>query len=298
MKPKEYLVMILLSALWGASFLFIKISSPEIGPILTSNLRVVIATITLALICYLNKNKIDFINNWRKYLILGALNAAIPFALICTAELYIDASLAAILNATTPTFTIIVASFWNKEKLTLQKIIALILGFFGVIVLVGWNGINNGTIWIYASLSILAALSYGFAGVYSSKAFQKLNPLNLAFGQQLAASIILFPFSIVKLPENMPSLKAILSVILLGVFCTAIGYFLYFYLIKHVGPVKTSTVTFLNPTFGIMWGSIFLHEIITIQNVLGLLIISVSILLINNHIGNFITNRKIPKTSN
>lgn len=296
MKPKEYFIMFLLSALWGASFLFMKISSPEMGPILTANLRVLLATITLAIICILNKSNLDFFNNWKKYLIIGTFNAALPFVLICTAELHIDASLAGILNATTPAFTAIISIIWGKDNLSLEKVFGLILGFLGVIILVGWNGITDRATLIYASFSVLAAISYSYAGVYSGVALKNLNPLNLAFGQQLSASMILLPFSIFNLPNSVPSSKAIISVVLLAVFCTALGYLLFFYLIKSVGAVKTLTVTFLVPVFSIVWGSIFLSEIITLKNILGLIIILISILLINNQIGKLILNKKSSDT--
>jgi drug/metabolite transporter (DMT)-like permease len=280
MKSKEYTAMISLSALWGASFLFMKISSAEMGPFLTANLRVLIAAMVLMVVCFFYKHKLDFFENWRKYFILGALNAAIPFALICTAEIHIDASLAAILNASTPIFTAIAAALWHKEKFSLRKILGLAFGFSGVIILVGWNGINNNTIWIYASLSVLASVSLGTAAVYASIAFENIKPLNLASGQLLSASIMLFPFSMFNLPERMPGSGAVLSVVLLAVFCSAVVSLLYFYLIKHVGAVKTLAVTFLVPVFGIIWSRIFLNEIISIQNVIGLLIITVSIIFI------------------
>lgn len=285
MKTKYFLAIILLSALWGFSFLFMKISSPEMGAIFTTNLRVLISAITLIIVCFLNKDKISFLKMWKEYFILGLLNAALPFALICTAELHITASLAAILNATTPTFTAIVSVIWSKEHLNIKKVLGLILGFLGVIVLVGLTSTHVKNIWIYALLSILAAFSYGFVGVYSSlKVSKNVPPLNLALGQQLAATIILLPFSILTLPKQVPSSKAIISVILLGILCTSIAYLIYFYLIKQVGAVKTLSVTFLVPAFGIIWAALFLREKITIQNVIGLIIIILSIVLINNRI--------------
>lgn len=298
MKPKEYLIMILLSALWGSSFIFMKISSPELGPILTAALRVSIATVTLSMVLYFNKTKMDFFKNWRKYLIIGTLNAALPFALICTAELHIDASLAAILNATTPAFTALIVSFLGDDKINFEKFIGLAFGFIGVIVLVGWNGINDITVLIYASFSIIAAISYSFAGVFSSKAFKNINPLNIAFGQQLSGSLILLPFGILNFPSKMPSYNAIISVIILAVFCTAIAYLFFFYLINQVGAVKTLTVTFLVPIFGVIWGTIFLKEVLTMHNIIGLLVIAVSIPLINNQVGNFFVSRNTTKSIN
>jgi drug/metabolite transporter (DMT)-like permease len=282
MKPKELIVMLILSALWGASFLFIKISAPEFGAVLTANIRVFIAFLTLAIICFLNKTSLDFLRHWKSYMLIGALNAAIPFVLISTAELHIDASLASILNATTPSFTALVALFWNKEKISFSKFCGLLLGLIGVIVLVGINGIGKPAVYIYAPLSLLAALSYGLAGVYSSKTFKNLNPYNLAFGQQLSASILLLPISLFNLPSKSPSSKATICLVLLAVFCTAIAYLFYFYLVKKVGAVKSSTVTFLVHVFGTLWSFLFLKENITLQNLLGLAIIISSIFLINS----------------
>ncbi|MGL4522518.1 MAG: DMT family transporter [Bacilli bacterium] len=281
MKVKEYVMLLTLAATWGASFLFIKIAAPEFGPILTANLRVGIAAITLAVVLIVTRTKFDFIENWKKYTVLGLLNAAIPFVLICTAELHISASLASILNAATPTFTAITAVLWNKEKLTIPKLLGLILGFVGVTVLVGWNSLGDSTIGLYATFSIFAAVSYGIAGVYSAKTFTEVKPLNIAFGQQVSATIMLLPLSLVNLPSTMPSGEAIMSIMALAVVCTALAYILFFHLIKAVGAVKTLLVTFLVPVFGIVWGSVFLSEHISVQNVVGLTVITLSIVLIN-----------------
>lgn len=281
MKPKSFLMLGLLAALWGASFLFMRVGAPVLGPIFLIELRVLIAGIALLLIAVLRKHPIRLLHKWRHYLLLGALNAAIPFSMIATAELHLSASLAAILNATTPLFTALVAWGWMKEAMTWKKCLGLFVGILGVTVLVGWDPNNSGDFLGWSILfSLLAALFYGVGGVFSSRTFKGENAMDMAIGQQLAAAVLLLPLAAFSFPPAIPSTEVVLSVLALAVFCTAFGYLLYFALIQQVGPVRTLTVTFLIPVFGILWGVLFLGEAITGSVVGGLLLILLSVALV------------------
>lgn len=283
MKNKDIGALFLLAALWGASFLFMRIASPVLGPFLTIELRVLIAGLVLLLYSKLIKHKFNFKDLWKQYLVIGALNAAIPFTLISTATLTLNASFASILNATTPLFAVLVAWGWLKEEITLKKAIGIVVGFSGVVILIGWSPIPLSPKVIFsASLSILAAVSYGFAGAYAKKAFKGVDTLSLAIGQQLAASLILMPITLTKLPSGpIPSI-VIFAVVGLAIFCTSLAYLLYFNLIANVGPTKTLTVTFLVPLFGVIWGIIFLNEKVTGGMIVGLITILSSVLIMSD----------------
>ncbi|WP_238590897.1 DMT family transporter [Paenibacillus beijingensis] len=223
------------------------------------------------------------LHKWKEYLLLGALNAAIPFCLIAVAELHIDSSMAAILNSTTPLFTALVARIWTQDHFNLKKLLGLILGVSGVGILVGWNPQNMGTVFfISAGLSLLAALFIAIGGIYSSKGFKGETPLNLTIGQQIAAGLLLLPITIFFTPQKTPGGDVILAVIGLAILSTSLAYLLYFYLIRSVGPVKTLSVTFLVPFFGILWGWLFLKESISLRTILGLIIILLSVTFVTN----------------
>lgn len=285
MKVKDIMALFALAALWGASFLFIRIASPVFGPLLTIQGRVTIAAAALIIFLTITRRSAQFKQRWKQYLIIGALNAAIPFTLIATAELTLPASMSAILNSLTPLFTALVVWGWMKETLSFQKWLGIFIGVVGVAILVGWSSLPfSSETMIAIGLSVLSTISYGFAGVYAKKAFAGVPPLALAVGQQAGATVLLIPFTIFHLPASTDRISptAVLSVVGLALFCTAIAYLLYFYLIESVGPTKTLSVTFLIPVFGIIWGIIFLHEKLTIGMLIGLIIISVSVFFISD----------------
>jgi len=285
MKLKEIGAMLILAALWGASFLFIKIAAPEIGPLFTIQGRVTIAGIVLILLLLITRRSANFRKRWKQYLILGALNAAIPFTLIATAELQLNASMSGIINALTPLFTALVAWRYLQEKLTIKKGFGILTGIVGVGILVGWSPLPlTKDVLISVCCSVLSTISYGFGGVYTKKAFSGVAPLSLATGQQIGAAVTLLPFTILFLPQTTAtfSLTVVLSVAGLAIFCTAIAYLFYFYLIESVGPTKTQSVTFLIPFFSMIWGVIFLKETITVGMCIGLLVILCSVLFISD----------------
>ncbi len=285
MKPQEILALFVLAALWGASFLFIRMASPVFGPILTIEGRVTIATLALVIVLTATKGATHFKERWKQFIVIGTLNAAIPFTLIATAELTLPSSMSAILNSLTPLFTALIAWGWLNETLNRRKWLGIVIGVIGVGVLVGWSSVPLTPKTLLAvSLSVLATIFYGIAGVYAKKTFKGVPSLTLATGQQFGATVILIPFTFIKIPHSAahPSTLAGLSVVGLALFCTALAYLLYFYLIENVGPTKTLSVTFLVPIFGIIWSLLFLHEKLTSGMMIGLFIILSSVLLISD----------------
>ncbi|MHB8647892.1 MAG: DMT family transporter [Thermomicrobiales bacterium] len=285
MRIKDVGALLLLAALWGGSFLFMRIAAPVLGPLVMAELRVSIAGIALLVYAAAIHALPAFRAHRPKYLILGALNAAIPYTLIGAAELHLTASLASILNATTPLFTAVVAAIWLNDRLDVKKGIGLILGVVGVAILVGWSPLPlNAVIVLSVGASLAASLSYGLAGVFSKVAFTGMPPLALAIGQQLGASLLLLPLALptaaVTTPTNGLTVGVAVAVIALALLCTSLAYLLYFSLIASVGPIKTLSVTYLIPAFGILWSALFLHERLHVGTLVGLAIILASVALV------------------
>ncbi len=270
MKAKHVGALLLLSALWGGSFLFMRIAAPVLGPVVLIELRVLMAGAALLLYVMATRSHLDLRARWRHYLVIGIINSAIPFTLIATAELHLTAGLAAILNATSPLFGAVVAAVWIKEALTTKKVIGLILGLLGVAVLVGWSPLPFSAIMAFSvAASLTAAACYGLAGVYTKVHVQGVSSLSLATCSQLGASLFLLPLTFVVPSKHIPTLPVILAVTALALLCTAVGYLLYFWLIEHIGPTRALTVTFLAPIFGVLWGVVLLSEPLSLSTFIG-----------------------------
>jgi drug/metabolite transporter (DMT)-like permease len=264
MRPADIGRLLLLSAIWGSSFIFIRVAAPTLGPVTLVEARVMIAGVTLLIYARITGQMLELRERWPQYLIIGAVGSAIPFVLISTAELRLSASLAAILNATTPLFGAIVAAIWIKDPLTPRKVSGMAIGFFGVAILAGWSQLGlSTTVLLSVAASLLAALCYSLSGVYTKARVKNAPPLGMAAGSQLLASLVLLPIVPFALPSSWPPRTVLLSALALGFLCTALAYVIYFRLVVDIGPVKTLTVTFLVPIFGVLWGRLFLAEPIT-----------------------------------
>lgn len=257
--------LLMLATLWGGSFLFIRIAVPVLGPIVTVETRVVLAGLTLLAYARLTKAPLELRAYAVPYLVLGALNSAIPFLLISTAELRLTASMAAILNATSPLFGAIFAAIWLRDPLTLRKIIGILIAIVGVGVLVGWSpvALTRG-VWLSIGASLLAAMFYGLAGVYTKSKLKGAPPIGMAVGSQLGAGLLLVSFVPFAPIHATPSPLVIVCMLALALLATSVAYVLYFRLIVDVGPTKALTVTFLTPMFGVVWARLFLHEPLSI----------------------------------
>jgi len=279
-KPRDILMLLALAAIWGSSFLFLRIGAPALGPIVLIEVRVALATLALFVFAWVGRHRVRILHKWWQYLVLGAANAALPFTLIATAELHLDSGLAAILNATTPLFTAVVAWAWAKEPLTTGKVLGVVLGIAGVAVLVGGWGSGGASLYAAAGCSLAAALSYGVAGVFSARAFRGEKPMDMAIGQQFAAALWLLPLSFFALPAAPPSGLIVAVVLVLAVVCTAAAYLLYFALIQSVGALRTLIVTFLVPAFAVLWGAVGLGEPVSVRMLVGLAVILSSVALV------------------
>lgn len=278
MSLRDLLLLILLSAVWGASYLFTRVAGPVLGPIALMAIRLFIAAGMLIALARGMGQTPDFRTRWRQFLFIGAIGNAIPFVLIANAVIQLNASIAAILNATGPLFTTIVSTLWLGERLGLRKILGAALGVLGVSVLVGWSPLPvTPAVLLATGQALLAALSYALTAVYARRHFADLSPLQAAVGQVCGGAVLLTPLMIVAPPLGPFTWPITLSVLALAVPCSVLAYFIYFRLIANIGPTKTSTVAFLIPLFGILWAATFLGEPVNVGILAGLGVILLSI---------------------
>ena len=271
----------MLGALWGGSFLFIRVAVPALGPFLLVELRVGLAAAALFLYALAAGSIPKIRGLWRSFLVLGFLNAAVPFSLISAAEIHLTASLAAILNSTTVMFTAIVAAVWMGDALTTRKAVGIVLGIVGVSVLVGWDPLPlNGAVLFAVAAMLLASLSYALGATYAKRSFSGIPPLGMAIGQLSGAVVLLLPTAVVSVPERAPSTVVTFSMLGLAFLSTAVAYLIYFRLIENVGPTSTVTVTLLVPVFGLLFGVLLLEEPFGLGTLAGLGIILTSVVLI------------------
>ena len=281
MTTRDLGALILLGALWGASFLFIRVAVPVFGPFPLVELRVAFAVVALLAYAAIIGRLPKLRAHWRRFLVLGLVNSAIPFSLIAFAEIELTASLAAILNSTTVLFTVLVDVVWTGEALTAGKAVGVVLGVAGVAALVGWDPVVlTGTVLLSIAAMLLASLSYALGATYAKRAFADLPPLTMAVGQQAGAAMLLLVPAAASLPEQDLSVVAGLAVLGLALLSTAAAYLLYFRLIENVGPTSTVTVTFLVPVFGLIFGVLVLDEPFGAGTLSGLAIILLSVALV------------------
>jgi drug/metabolite transporter (DMT)-like permease len=256
---------LLLAALWGSSFLFMRIASPEFGAFALSGLRVFIAGLLLLVIVIAMKRTKDLLRYWKPIAAMGVLNSAFPFLFFAYAMAHITSGLGSILNATVPLWGAVVAFVWLKDRMSAIRVFGLALGFLGVTWLV-WGRVSfqpGSGLAVIACLG--ATLFYGITASFSKRYLTGVDPVCSAAGSQLSAACVLIPLAFMFWPEHEISTKAWLSVVVLAVFCTALAYILYFRLLRELGPSKTITVTFLIPVFGMAWGALFLDETVSLQ---------------------------------
>jgi drug/metabolite transporter (DMT)-like permease len=274
-------LLIFLAAIWGGSFLFIRIAAPVMGSLFLMGVRMVISTVAVWGYARSMRVPTDFRARWKEYLLLGALNNAIPFVLIANAVIDLNASVSAILNATTPLFTALAATVWVGESFGKRRALGLLAGLGGVALLVGFSPIpfSGRVVWA-AAQSLLAALSYGLGAVYSRRRFRTSPPLVTSLGQFVGSTLLLLPLALWAFPTGPVSAAAWLAAATLALLGTAFAYLLYFRLITSAGSTGTTSVTFLVPFFSILWGALFLTEPLNAAMFAGLGVILMSVWLV------------------
>lgn len=281
MNSKNLIQLISLAAIWGGSFIFMRILAPVLGPILTAELRVMIAGIALIIYFYFSQFDPQWRLYWKQYLIIGTVNSAIPFSLYAYAALHLNASVEVILNSTSPLFGALFSAIWLSEKLSLSRIIGLVIGTSGVALITQVSGPTlNSHISFSIMACLLAAACYGITGIYIKKYAKGAKPQAIAGCSQVFAGLILLPFIPFFPPTGEINLSIVMNVLGLALLCSAVAYLLYYRLIADLGPTKALTVTFLMPIFGMIWGAVFLDEVITSNMILGCGLILIGTILV------------------
>lgn len=267
-------------AAFGGAFLFMRLAAPELPALVVAFGRVTIAA--LLLLPFVGRSGFAAMRDqWRHYVVVGFFMAAAPFALFAFAERSITAGLGSIINATTPLWTAIILAVWLRNAPTNRRIAAIVVGFVGVGVIVGLEGLHLSPDAYGGVIAATAgAASYGVALTYMRRRMGPQPPLRLAAGQLIAASFMLLPFAVLSAPETTITGEATVAMIGIAVFSTAIAWPILFRLNRDVGPMATSTVTFLNPVFGALWGALFLAETISPTFLLGSILVFASLALI------------------
>jgi drug/metabolite transporter (DMT)-like permease len=283
MSTANLLRLFLLAAIWGGSFLFMRIAAPVLGPGWLIELRVVFAALFLAAIALVLKKSLHLRRYWRHYLILGLFNAAIPFVLFAFAAKTLSASLLSVLNATAPMWAALIAAVWQRHMVSPRVLLGLVLGTLGVALLVGTDRLStqDGAL-LAIGAALLAPFNYGIATVYAKSA-PAVEPFSNAHGSMWAGALLTLP-SLLMFPQPaLPSPGILAAAVALGVLCSGVAYLLYYGLVRDVGPTSALTVTFLSPLFGILWGVLFLQEHVGWYTVAGAAIVIAGVVLVTGY---------------
>ncbi len=294
----EWILLVILSVLWGGSFFLIEIAIKDYPPFTVVLGRVGIAAIVMTLWVYITGERMpNSFRVWCKFIILGAVRSFIPFCLIVWAEIQIDSNLASILNATTPIFTMILAHFFTRdEHITQTRAIGVLIGFGGVIIIIGPDALQGLSLKGLGQIAILgAAFSYGLSHVYGRR-FANMPASVTAAGMLIGATILsLPPALIIEKPWNLsPGIISSLAVLGLAFLSTALGYLIYYRILKVSGANNASLVTFFIPVSAIILGVSVLNEQIRWNSIAGLTLILLGLAIIGNRFNYFFHgNRKL-----
>lgn len=289
MSGSDWLLLIVLSIVWGGSFFFAKVAVAELPPLTIVLARVVIAAAALHLLVIVLGQRMpgDFAL-WRDFLLMGLLNNAIPFSLIFWGQKEIASGLASILNATTPLFTVLVAqAFTRDEKATPAKLVGVGLGLVGVALMIGLDLVSGFGSHLLSELAVLAAaLSYAFAGVFGRR-FRGRPPLVVAAGQLTGSSVLILPLALlIDRPwlGASPSLRVWAALIGLALLSTALAYVIFFRILGRAGATNLLLVTFLIPVSALLLGVAFLAESVTVHQLIGMLLIGLGLAVIDGRL--------------
>ncbi len=268
---RDLLVLLLLSAIWGSSFLFMRVAAPLFGPLFLIELRVGSALLVLLPIYLLRGKTAELRQHWLLIALIGVGNMAIPFTLFAFATLSVSAGLAAILNATVPFFTAIIAIAFFGQRLIGMTVIGLLVGFGGVALLVLDPSSLVAASGEYTAIGagLLASTCYGICINIVSRKLVGVSGITITVGGLAASTLALLPLAIWQRPASWPGPEIWFSVLMLGVLCTGVAYLLFYKLLNRIGPQNAVMTTYLVPVFSIVWGFVFLAEPITLFMLLG-----------------------------
>ena len=279
MENKYWILITILGAVWGSAFMFIKIATPELGPIALVNIRLAVAGLIFIPFLLQQKYLKHFRSNLKNILVLSVINTALPFSLFAYASLESSSNMLSILNGTTAIMAVVISTIWLKIRLNFFQIMGVFIGLFGIVVLA-----NPDNVYISMKATIFclsAAFCYALSANYIQKFAYKTNTIVLIGWSLVIASVLLLPITFFNLPSQFPSNSVIFSILWLGVISTGVAFLGYVRLIEKVGAVKTATVAYFIPVFGVIWGYVFLGEPITLQILIGMILILIGIVFTN-----------------
>ncbi len=274
MTARDVVDLVTLAALWGGSFLFMRMGAGEFGPVALAAVRCGGAALLLVPMLASRGQLGALRRQWRGILLVGVTNSALPFVCFGIAALAITAGLSSIFNAATPLATALIAALWWRERLTSSRWLGMAIGLSGVAWLAwdraglkgGEHGVSAG--WAVAACLIATSL-YGFSGNYTKRRLPQVPPLAMAAGSQLSAALVLALPAWWLWPAQMPGATAWAAAVALALLCSGVAYILYFRLITHAGATNASAVTFLIPAFAVLWGWLFLDEALSVTMIVA-----------------------------
>jgi drug/metabolite transporter (DMT)-like permease len=286
MSPADVFQIVAMAAAWGGSFLFLRIAAPEFGPIPLIAIRVAItALFLLPVVLSRPAWRAELRANFGPLCVLGIINAAIPFPLFAYATLFVTAGFASIINATAPLFAALTAWLWLDDRVSPVGIAGLVLGFAGVVWLVGGlPDLGSGALVAVAG-ALFASFLYGVAASFVKRRFGGVNAWVTTTGSFGIAALVLAPLAVLRWPSHSPSPRAWAAVLLLAIVCTSIPNIYYFRLVLKVGPGRAMAVAFLIPVFGMLWGRLALGEAVTWTMIGGCAVILAGTALVTGIVG-------------
>jgi len=286
MKRSDLAVLLSLGALWGGSFLFMRMSAGEFGSLVLAGLRAIGAAVCFLPLLASRGRMREWRAHWKPIAVIGLTNSALPFVLFSFAAKTLPAGLSSIIDAVTPLFVALIGWLWLGEKLDTTRGAGMLVGFAGVLWLAG-NTLRvhiGGAGWALAAC-VAATVLYGYSVNYTRQRLSGVSPLVVAAGSQIVAALLLTPTTLWLWPSRTPHMPAWLAMLALAVLCTAVAYVMFFRLIAHIGPARTMTVLYLIPAFGVFWGCLFLGEAFTTTMAIGCAIVLVGTALTTGWLG-------------
>jgi drug/metabolite transporter (DMT)-like permease len=260
MKTKYFAQLVALSALWGASFLFIRIASPVFGPNVLAVLRVGLAAATMAILMRALRQPWAW-QHWRTLAVIGALSVAMPFLLFAWAGLHLPAGYSALLNSTAVIFGMFASARMGEDTITTRKVVGCICGFAGVAFIVSLGPVQMSAQVVLAVLAcVLASACYGFSSPITKQAVGHMQPLQIAAGIHALSLLMLLPGAAYSLPQAQFTPSALMAVVAMGVVTSGLAYWAHLRILRHVTPVAAMSPIFMIPVFGVLWGHLFLGE--------------------------------------
>lgn len=266
MRFRDVVDLVLLAAVWGASYLFMRIGAPEFGVVALVYLRLLVGALCLLPVLHHRRGFGEIAANWKLLTQLGFYNSVLPFLLLTYSTLFVSGGFSAVINATAPLWGALIGWLWLSDSLSRSAVAGLLLGFAGVAILAADR---ESLAMAGSGLAVLAAaggaLCYGVGANFTKRYARHIDSLAVATGSLLLPAVILVPAAVLAWPATPPSLHAWIAVLLMGALSTGFAYILYFRLIANVGPAKAISVAYLIPAFAVLFGALLLDEKVTLS---------------------------------